>query len=160
MEKFHERCGIILTQTLNVETVLDMFLYQYFCAGDTAKAWIFHDELLVNPEYGLNFFQKQKLLSAICKKEEIDITQLKKDLTFIIKTRNKVAHHERYWGGNQTVLYPRKSSINVNTGLELTNQLMKEIEDTVISANSRINALYQKLTDNKRVSKPLGDLLF
>lgn len=133
---------------MQVETNLDNFLKNYFCGERTDRGQLFYDKILVGTEYGLNFSAKQRLFSKICEVNDLQIDELKKILKFITATRNKVAHSQRFYCGDKTVLQNRKSTYDSKEEIELTDELMGKIRTSTESVlegiwdiNTKLNAI-------------------
>ena len=88
---FRNKVGIILTESLYVETSLEFFISNYFVKPQTQKTFFLNDTIILR----LNFDKKIDLFREICKREGYDMKDVEKvikAIKFVQETRNKVAH--------------------------------------------------------------------
>ncbi len=144
-EIFNRRSGEILRLAVTVEEFLEHFISTYFC-DHNYKTNLFLDEIIQK----LNFDRKIEIFRNICKFIKYDKTKLNKilkDIRFIQKNRNKVAHFESTYREDpdnpeiaEVRLWPRTSTKTKDRSLVLTKELMDEI-------NNRHRSIYKGTID-------------
>ncbi len=93
---FHRNCGEILRIGLDVESTLDYFISNYFCAPQSYKTSLLRDLILVEQ---IGFGRKIDIFKKICKRENIDeerIGRIAEAVMFVNNIRNRVAHDEAF----------------------------------------------------------------
>ena len=135
---FNRRSGEILRLAVNVEGFLEHFISTYFC-DHTHKTNLFQDEIIQK----LNFDRKIKIFKKICKHIKYDQMKLQdiiKDIKFVQKNRNKVAHFESSYKEDpdnpenaEVRLWSKKSLRYRKDSLVLTKELMEEINRCYLS---------------------------
>lgn len=133
-EEFYRRCGEILRSALHVESNLDSLILNYFCYPQHDKGFLFLDSILNRT----NFERKIEIIKQICEKEEVELeADVIDPIKFVKDKRNRVAHHDACAvdRGTGTVLQRFKAKKGGQMEqLELTDDLMKQVEEKRLSA--------------------------
>jgi len=149
IDELNRRAGKVLLRAVQVESYLEMLLLEYFKLEDWEKQNMLSDELLIP----LKLETKIQILEDICKKEDIeDRKEIIKNIRFLQNIRNKVAHGERYVTAlpeAKVKITSRKMFKKKEDEIDLTDELMKEIEDKTKEATKRLIEIQVDLAHKK-----------
>ena len=158
-EKFHMRCGEVLRMALHVESSLEFFISNYFCYPQSYKTFMFHDLMLVKN----NFDRKIQIFREICKREHISgYEEIIKSVDFIKNIRNKVAHYEAVVDDPKegiVSLWSKKSIRYKKDTIELTDALLKEIDEKRLSAIQGITKIHVDLSKTNMSNPEVPDVV-
>lgn len=140
--EFSKKVGEILNMALGIENNLEFFISNYFIKPQNSKTFFFNDLFMISS----NFEKKIRIFREISKREEFNETETNKiiqSIKFVQKTRNKVAH----WQAEKTIkniirFRKRTSRTRVEDVLELTDQLMKDLDKERLNAIHGITDFY------------------
>ncbi|PIU89179.1 hypothetical protein COS64_01145 [archaeon CG06_land_8_20_14_3_00_37_11] len=169
-EEFYSNCGKILNAALGVESNLEFFISNFFCYPQDSKTFLFND-LMVS---GLGFGVKKDLFNSIVKKVLLfentkvfvvrkltkeqkeedkknlkELSELNKDIEFVQKIRNFVAHRERYFIDSKFILQSKKSTKYLYDNVEINEKIVKEIQEKSASSAKRIYSFLTKVQSKK-----------
>lgn len=149
---FHRNCGEILRMGLDVESTLDYFISNYFCAPQSYKTFLLRDLILVEQ---IGFGRKIGVFKKICKRENIDeerIGRIAEAVRFVNNIRNRVAHDEAFISGQKEgiKLQKRKSVQYKKDELKITDELVKEVDEKRTFFNQEIIKIHRELSDPSR----------
>lgn len=149
---FHRNCGEILRRGLDVESTLDYFISNYFCAPQSYKTFLLRDLILVEQ---IGFGRKIGVFKKICKRENIDeerIGRIAEAVRFVNNIRNRVAHDEAFISGQKEgiKLQKRKSVQYKKDELKITDELVKEVDEKRTFFNQEIIKIHRELSDPSR----------
>lgn len=150
---FHRNCGEILRMGLDVESTIDYFISNYFCAPQSYKTFLLRDLILVEPMIG--FGRKIDIFKKICKRENIDeerIGRIVEAVRFVNNIRNRVAHDEAFISDQKEgiKLQKRKSVQYKKYELKITDELVKEVDEKRTFSNQEIIKIHRELSDPSR----------
>jgi hypothetical protein len=149
---FHQRCGEILRMVLNVESMFDFFISNYFVCPQNYKTFFLRDEIILQ----LSFERKIHLFKEICQCERISGNKLKEiseAVNYIRNVRNKIAHSEAYVEDSKNAeisLWSAKSIKHRKDSIQLTEELVKEISDKSSFAIRQIIGVHLELFNSDR----------
>lgn len=141
-QNFNEKCGEILRIQVNIEDRLDFFISNYFCSPQSRRTFLLEDLIITT----LNFEKKKSIFLGICKEEGIEksITkEINTKLKFIQSIRNRVAHDSiwSYPNKNEIILQKRKSITYKSDELQITDNLVKEIDEIKLYCINKITEI-------------------
>ena len=150
---FHRNCGEILRMGLDVESTIDYFISNYFCAPQSYKTFLLRDLILV--EQMIGFGRKIDIFKKICKRENIDeerIGRIVEAVRFVNNIRNRVAHDEAFISDQKEgiKLQKRKSVQYKKYELKITDELVKEVDEKRTFSNQEIIKIHRELSDPSR----------
>lgn len=149
---FHRNCGEILRMGLDVESNLDYFISNYFCAPQSYKTFLLMDLILVEL---MGFGRKIEIFKKICKRENIDeerINKIVEAVRSVNNIRNRVAHDEAFVSDQKEgiKLQKRKSVQYKKDELKITDELVKEVDGKRIFSAQEIAKIHLELSDPSR----------
>ena len=149
---FHRNCGEILRMGLDVESTIDYFISNYFCAPQSYKTFLLRDLILVEQ---IGFGRKIGVFKKICKRENIDeerIGRIAEAVRFVNNIRNRVAHDEAFISDQKEgiKLQKRKSAQYKKDELKITDELVKEVDEKRTFSNQEIIKIHRELYDSSR----------
>jgi len=149
---FHRNCGEILRMGLDVESTIDYFISNYFCASQSYKTFLLRDLILVEQ---IGFGRKIEIFKKICKRENIDeerIGRIVEAVRFVNNIRNRVAHDEAFISDQKEgiKLQKRKSVQYKKYELKITDKLVKEVDEKRTFSNQEIIKIHSELADPSR----------
>ncbi len=155
-KNFNEKCGEILRMAVHIEDYLDFFISNYFCTPQSRKTFLLEDLIIIT----LNFDKKKNIFLKICKEEGIETSitkEINEKLEFIKSIRNRVAHDAvwSYPDKNEIILQKRKSVTYKRDELQITEDLVKVIDENRLFCINKINEVYLKIS-NKSKEQSLG----
>ncbi len=151
-ELFHSRCGEVLRKAQHVESTLDFIIPNYFCRPQDYKTFLLSDSVIL----GLSFERKTQVFKEICTREKIEKGRLKKvmdAINFVKSVRNKVAHFESCIQDPVTgeiSLWSPKSYRFKKDSIELTEELLKKVEENRLFAIRQMTDIYLEHMDPNR----------
>lgn len=149
---FHRNCGKILRMGLDVESTLDYFISNYFCAPQTYKTFLFSDLILVEI---IGFGRKIDIFKEICKAEDIDkkrVDGIVKAVKFVNRIRNRVAHDEGFVSDQKEgiKLQTRKSVKYKRDEIKIPDDLVKKVDEIRLFSNQEIIKIHIELSNPSR----------
>ena len=149
---FHRNCGEILRMGLDVESTIDYFISNYFCAPQSYKTFLLRDLILVEQ---IGFGRKIEICKKICKRENIDeerIGRIVEAVKVVNNIRNRVAHDEAFISDQKEgiKLQKRKSAQYKKDELKITDELVKEVDEKRTFSNQEIIKIHRELSDPSR----------
>lgn len=149
---FHRRCGEILRMRAGLEQGLEFFLANYFVWPQDEKTFTLRDFVLSER---LTFEAKKQVFCKICKKEKIDEELRKRTLTaidYVKNIGNRVAHEEAAIEDpriGQIILRPKKRIVYHDERLEVTDELVKNVDAHRLQAIQGVTAIHLELINRK-----------
>ncbi len=153
INEFYFKIGQIISFALDLENEIEKFISKYFVEPETLKTYFF-EEIIVGK---INFEEKIKIYQKICLKEKFNVEESKKiikNIKYVQRIRNKIAHLEREINFDKEIYYKtKKSDNNENNILKLNEELIKKIiesKNTSIQGirkqfyNIKINGTFEK----------------
>ena len=150
-DSFHRNSGQILGMALHIETQLDHFIANYFSNPQNYRTLIFKDLIILDMSFG----RKIRIFIEICKKEQINkkwLNEIRETIEFVQKIRNRVAHDQAtfYQQEEKIVLQKKKSVTNKKDELEITDNLVDEVDKKRLFCLQEISKVAIKISEPKK----------
>lgn len=148
VDKFHERCGKLLRFRAAIESYLELLLSHYFDPPLSYK---------IDMDFAkMSLEQKKFLYRKICEREGIAPNKIQKimsGISRIQKVGNSIAHHDSFiFDQNHPNIFmrPKKVSTKKSDLIEVTEELVKEIDAIRLKTFHSMNGIYVETHDKRR----------